>query len=353
MLLLGSVRLRSVEDVMTTASRLLGPWLSRMPDGEIAIEPWGPRRGFVTQLRPVAVQSPFLELDPDEATLGRRRTLAVESHRGTRPPRFRVRAGVDPASIRFETTGLAQTAIESYAIFRRLKDSGVIAPRIRFQVCLPTVAAFLNTHIVLDAQEAVAAPYRRALIADLERIAASVPADELAIQWDISTEMAQWEGVRQTTFDDVEAGVIDLLALQCEAVPEDVELGLHLCYGNFGLRHWREPDSLANTVAVYNRLAERVGRRLDYVHMPVPVDRRDDAYFAPLDRLVLRPETALYLGLVHEQDGLDGALRRIAAARRHAGPFGVATECGFGERVPEIVPDLMRLHAEIAERALA
>lgn len=351
-LLLGSVRLKNVEDVMETASRLLGPCLSRIPDGEISIEPWGERRGFVSQLRPVASESPYLEPDPEEEKLGRRLTLETESHRGTRPPRFRVAAGIDPASVRFETTGLARTALDSYVIFRRLKEGGAIDERMRFQVCLPTVAAFLNTHIVLDAQDAVARPYREALISDIERIVQAIPAAELTIQWDISTEVAQWEGVRQSTFADVKAGVIDLLSVQCEAVPREVELGLHLCYGNFGLKHWREPESLANCCAIYNRLAETVARPIEYVHMPVPIDRDDDPYFTPLDDLALRPETRLYLGLVHEQDGVEGALRRIATARAHAARFGISTECGFGERKPEIVPELMRLHAEIADRAL-
>ena len=351
-LLLGSVGLSHVERVMATAGELLGPYLRRLPDGEISVEPEGPRRGFVTQLRPVASECPFLEPDPDETTLGRRRTLEAESHRNTRPPRFRVRTGVDAAAIRFETTGLAKTAIDSYAIFKRLKAKGAIPRDVRFQVCLPTVTAFLNTHIVLEAHRAVEPRYREALFADVDRIAATVPAQELTIQWDVSTEMAQWEGVREAWFPDVRSGVIERLADHCDRVPDGVELGVHLCYGNFGLRHWREPQSLANTVEVYNRLAATVTRAIDYVHMPVPIDRSDDAYFAPLDGLRLRPETTLYLGLIHERDGVDGARRRIAAARRHVAAFGIATECGFGERPPEVVPELMRLHVEVARTLL-
>jgi hypothetical protein len=348
-LLLGSVGLSHVERVMATAGELLGPYLRRLPDGEISIEPGAPRRGFVTQLRPIASESRFLEPDPEEVRLGRRRTLDAESHRNTRPPRFRVRSGVDAATIRFETTGLAKTAIDSYAIFTRLKEAGAIPQDVRFQVCLPTVAAFLNTHIVFEAHRIVEAPYRAALFADVDRIAATVPAPELTIQWDVSTEMAQWEGVREAWFPDVRPGVIERLAHHCDRVPDGVELGVHLCYGNFGLRHWREPESLENTVAVYNGLAAKASRAIDYVHMPVPIDRSDDAYFAPLDGLRLRPETTLYLGLIHEQDGVDGARRRIAAAHRHVAAFGIATECGFGERPADIVPGLMRLHVEVAK----
>jgi hypothetical protein len=346
--LLGSINLSNVEEAMRTGASLLAPYLARLPDGEVSLDAWGQRRGFVTQLRPVVTTCPWMEPDPEEAGLGRRRTLAVESHRNTRPPRYRVRSGVTPAEMVFATTGLAETALKSYEIFRRLKRQGTIPDELRFQVCLPTVAAFLNTHVIRDAHLAVEEPYFHALTADLDRVLAVVPRDECTVQWDVSTEMAQWEGVRETYFGEVQDGVIARLAAHCDAVPEGVEMGVHLCYGNFGLRHWREPQSLANTSEVYNRLAARVKRKIDYLHMPVPIARSDDAYFAPLDGLRLRPETRLYLGLVHEQDGIDGARRRIEAARRHTGPFGIATECGFGERPAEIVPRLMHLHAEIA-----
>jgi hypothetical protein len=352
-LLLGSVRLRSVEDVMATASEVRGNHLARLPDGEIAIEPWGPSRGFVTQLRPVVTGNAALEPDPDEAKLGHRRTLDVESHRNTRPPRYRIRAGIDPAQVNMDTTGLADTALKSYDIFRRLKTAKKIPTAMRFQVCLPTVAAFLNTHVVLGNHAAIESTYRRALFADVGRISAIVPHDELTIQWDVSTEMAQWEGVREAHFENVHEGVVERLALHCNQIPVTVELGLHLCYGNFNLKHWREPESLANCVEVFNRVSERVKRPIEYVHMPVPIARHDDAYFAPLAKLRLQPKTVLYLGLMHEKDGVEGAKRRIAAAKKHIARFGIATECGFGERPAETVPDLLRLHAKVAEDVLA
>jgi hypothetical protein len=86
------------------------------------------------------------------------------------------------------------------------------------------------------------------------------------------------------------------------------------------------------------------------MHMPVPAERDDDAFYAPLSALKLRPETELYLGLVHDTDGTEGTLRRIAAARRHVNDFGVATECGFGRRPAESVPALIDLHAKILSR---
>jgi hypothetical protein len=44
--------------------------------------------------------------------------------------------------------------------------------------------------------------------------------------------------------------------------------------------------------------------------MPVPRNRDDHAYFLPLHDLRISPETELFLGLVHDSDGTEGARRR-------------------------------------------
>jgi len=100
-------------------------------------------------------------------------------------------------------------------------------------------------------------------------------------------------------------------------------------------------------VEVHNRLVEKVRRPIAYIHMPVPADRSDDAYFRPLAGLKLHPETRLFLGLVHDTDGVEGTRKRIAAAETHLRDFGISTECGFGRRPPETIPDLLRVHAEV------
>jgi hypothetical protein len=94
-------------------------------------------------------------------------------------------------------------------------------------------------------------------------------------------------------------------------------------------------------------LSADIKRPIQLIHMPVPRDRSDEAYFEPLKRLRLKPETELCLGLVHYTDGVLGTRRRMAAAERHAADFSVATECGFGRRDPNTIPELLRIHAEI------
>jgi len=80
----------------------------------------------------------------------------------------------------------------------------------------------------------------------------------------------------------------------------------------------------------------------------VPVNRDDPAYFEPLAALALPSSCKLFLGLVHDTDGLEGTRRRLETAARYAPvDFGIATECGFGRRPPETIPNLLRIHAEV------
>ena len=104
-------------------------------------------------------------------------------------------------------------------------------------------------------------------------------------------------------------------------------------------------------VAMANLLRRKVTRSIDLIHMPVPRDRSDAAYFAPLRGLALAPETKLALGLVHYTDGIDGTRRRMDTARQFVTDYAVGTECGFGRRAPETIPDLLRLHVAAADYA--
>ena len=65
---------------------------------------------------------------------------------------------------------------------------------------------------------------------------------------------------------------------------------------------------MGDMVEMANRLAADIKRPIELIHMPVPRDRADDGYFAPLKRLQLKPETELM--------PRPGALHR--RRRRHA-----------------------------------
>jgi len=316
--LVGSVPLADSEAVFRTATDLLGRRLRRLPDGET-----GERVHWIAWQRAVFGAHPSLEVDRDG--------------------RYHPRADVDPATVRFDDLGYARAAGESWVVFDRLQHEGVIPDDVRFQVSVPTPLAPVVAFVAPDAQGDLETPYLDALHRELDKIFELVPSDRLAIQWDVRPEMWMWEGWVPAPFDDVGAGVVERLVRLGADVPDGVELGYHLCYGG-----WKDPPDAAAAVAVANALAAVLPRPVQWFHLPVPRSRTDDAYFAPLAALALRPGTEVYLGLVHLTDGVDGTEARIATARRHLPRFGVATECGFGRRPPDTIVDLLQVHAVVA-----
>jgi len=133
-----------------------------------------------------------------------------------------------------------------------------------------------------------------------------------------------------------------------DAVPQTIEMGYHLCYGSALDEHVVQPKDMAILVEIMNGIGGRAQRHIDFLHVPVPKPRTDDAFFAPLDGLKLRPETELYLGLVHHDDEAGNATR-LAVARRHVRVDGIATECGMARGDPARLPALLAAHARAAE----
>jgi hypothetical protein len=133
----------------------------------------------------------------------------------------------------------------------------------------------------------------------------------------------------------------------CALVAPTVELGIHLCYGDSGGKHIREPSDLSTAVRLTAELQRQSAHPIAFVHMPVPLGRSDDAYFAPLSSADFTGSMRLVLGLVHDADGLEGCRGRIAAARRHVSDFDIATECGFGRRDPSTIGALLSLHRDL------
>jgi hypothetical protein len=62
------------------------------------------------------------------------------------------------------------------------------------------------------------------------------------------------------SFSPVMAGVVNRLERVSAAVPADVPLGLHLCYGDLGYQDFMEPEDTALVVD----LANNFGRRLTH-----------------------------------------------------------------------------------------
>ncbi|MEV5650554.1 hypothetical protein AB0L57_20085 [Nocardia sp. NPDC052254] len=336
--LCGSVPLADAESVLTESARRIGPWLARIPDGET-----GERDNFTVWQLPRMGAHPDLEMVPPP------------SPEYGPSERVRPAPGVDPSSIDFGALGYAEAALKSWRIFADLRERGDIDRDVRFQVCLPSPISVVGA-FVGDPQDILEQRYELALLAELDRIVAEIPIADLAVQWDCPVEFALFEGIFPSWFGaDPEtkfAQIVTRLIRLGAAVPGGVELGYHLCYGDFGHRHFAEPADTGRMVAVITAVQAGLTRAIDWVHMPVPRSRDDHEYFAPLAELRLPESTRLYLGLVHATDGVDGARRRIAAARSVVRDFGIATECGFGRRPAEQIPELLELHAQVARELL-
>lgn len=337
-LLVGSVNLGSAERVFTTAGEILGGSLRSMPDGET-----GGRLAWIGWQRDVLERASFLR---------RSAQASADAYEGSVRDLARYRVHGDLSGARFDKLGYADAAIDSYRIFIDLRDQGKIPAGVRFQVSMPTPIAPLAAMIEPDDFVKVEALYEEAMRREIGAICEAIPADDLAMQWDVSLELAIIEGVAmqdgKSLFPNPRNDMTRRIAKVVDWVPGNVALGIHLCYGDYDHKHWKEPKDTGLMVEIANTLCALISRKLDWLHMPVPINRDDDAYFAPLAELKLPKGTQLYLGLVHRIDGLEGGKRRMKTAERHISGFGIATECGMGRRPPETIPDVMKLMSSLA-----
>jgi hypothetical protein len=232
---------------------------------------------------------------------------------------------------------------------------------VRFQVSLPTPWAIVSSFIELADVEAVFPAYEQAMLREVERICKAIPHRDLAIQWDVCLEMLAWDrqwrqeaGVgglaqpRRAELAGTEPYAANFGRLG-SAVPSDVELGFHLCYGDLDGKHFVNPRDAGAMTELANFIVSNASRPVTWVHMPVPIDRADDAFFEPLRELHLGPETELYLGVVHAQDGVEGTRERMAAAAKVLPSFGIASECGISRgRSANVAMDFIKTYGGAA-----
>jgi hypothetical protein len=336
--LIGSVPLPDCEQVFRRIGGELGPHLRRLPDGET-----GERGRWIFFQNMMLRQHPAIEEDPTEPPF---RFVQWDGKLVRETMRLRFKPEVDPSTVVFDT-GYDRAARQSYAVFARLRGEGVIPEHLRFQVSLPTPMASGYMYISPKAREAYLPVYERALMTALSHIVAAVPAEDLAIQWDVCQEVLVFESYFAERPADYKARIFAELRRLGDAVPEAVEMGCHLCYGSPLDEHVVQPKDMAILVEIMNGIGDAVRRRIDFLHVPVPKPRSDDAYFAPLSGWRRRPETRLYLGLVHFDDRT-GDVARIAAARRVVADFGIASECGWGRTDPNRLSGLLASHRQAA-----
>jgi hypothetical protein len=334
--LVGSVGLEDVDAVFDAASKVLGGLLARIPDGEP-----GGRRLWISWQYPVLRANPFLKVD----TINLQKASAGL-------PKLRLADGISAQQLAFGELGYAREARASYQDFVRARLVGKIGPNTRFQVCLPTPLAVIDAFCAKDAVLEIEPSYEAAMRKEVAKICAEIPHGDLCLQWDLCIEMILWDG-RSTFYSQVvdKAGIVERAGRLCRDLPADVELGFHLCYGDFEGKHFIEPLDAESMVSLANELVKHAGRHVTYIHMPVPIARDDDAFFAPFKSLAFPADCELYLGLVHAADGAEGSLKRARAAKKVIPKFGIASECGLGRaKTPADVRKLLDLHGEVARR---
>ncbi len=331
--LVGSVGLDTVDEVFMTAGRLFGSRLKRIPDGEP-----GGRRMWTSWQYPLLRTNAFLQVDRDHPPVGATGFLMLK-----------LADGVKPEDVSFGELGYAREARASYLDFVAARDKGILPRTVKFQVCFPTPYAVVARMVVPEAMNAVLGAYERAMLREVETVCRAIPHADLAIQWDVCFEMLVWDGrwASMGPFPDMERVFSEQFARLSKPVPADVELGFHLCYGDLDGKHFVEPQDATKMVELANLIARSARHPIAFMHMPVPIQRDDDAYFAPLRNLKLSPGTELYLGLVHAKDGVEGTKRRMATARRHVSDFGIAAECGIARgRTPAVVRQFLEVHGQ-------
>ena len=341
--LVGSVPLSGAREVFTVLARELGPHLQRIPDGETGV-----RSDWITWLEPIFAAHKAFEPSGE--------TFQLHGALQRRDRRYRLKPGVSPDSVRFGNILYGDIAIRSYAVFAELKQQGLVPTHCKFQVDLVPAHSAIWLYLQEDLQRAIDKPFNDAVLREIDKIAKSIPHDQLAIQFDIASAVfARLERAEPSPYgetkDEMQATFADIVVRLANHVPADVDLMFHFCYGDAGHKHVVEPTDMGDMVEFANRVARQVRRPIQLMHMPVPRDRSDDAYFAPLAHLALAPETEICLGLVHYTDGIDGTMTRLRAAQKHIERFAIATECGFGRRDPATIPELLRIHREVASRA--
>lgn len=326
--LVGSLNLPSTEAVFTTVGKCLDDHISRIPDGEV-----GERNNWSAWGGEQLAAHPGFEAG-EPAPFG--------------PVMLRLRESEKAAELKVSPPGYTAHAKSSYEIFRKLRDEGAVPQGARFLVALPTPFAWVGYVRVPD-RAAVEPVLEAAMLEDVRGICEAIPAEDLAIQWDVSNEIGILEQIEESHWgDDVLGGLADRLARLIDAIPNGVEVGLHLCYGSYEDQHFIEPKDADFMVQLLNATLERTSRKLGWVHMPVPIERDDPEYFAPLADLNRNRFEELYLGLVHIEDGLEGSARRIAAAKTVTDDFGVATECGIARLDEDVMEPLLKLQVDTA-----
>ena len=343
----GGVNLADAETVFREISARVPHGVRRIPDGET-----GDRANWIFFQLQKFWQTPGLEQAAPQ-------DLDAPGYKEM--PKVRLTNGVSPDSVNWPNLGYADAYLASHRIYRRLQDEGVIPAGVRFQVEYPTPLASINAWVVDEDQDALEASYEDALLADLDQVLTQIPHDQLAVQWDVAVEFGILESGFGATPQQTFESIVERLARLVDRVPVDVPVGLHLCYGDYKHRHFKQPASLETQVRLVNALNAKARRQVGWFAFTVPQYQREASYFTPLHGLRIIRGTELYFALVpyhpdEQEPGTTAEQVRLVDEQliNHPGngglSWGICTECGMARAEREDIPRLLDLHREILAR---
>ena len=339
----GSVNLPDAETVMREISSRIPNGVRRMTDGET-----GDRNYWISFQTRKFEQMPEFET----VSVGQAYDTAADA---PDMPQLRLTQDASAEMIDWPNLGYADEYTTSFAKFEQMQNAGTIPADVRFQLQYPTPLASVAGTFVPDDLPKVAPSYEQALFADLDTALERLPHQRVAVQWDVAVEFGALEGAMgpKLPIDQIAPGLVRCI----EHVPADVAVGMHLCYGDYGHRHFKQPESLQMQVDLVNAVSSGARRPLSFVSFTVPQARSDSAYFEPLSGLQTGSETELDFALVpyHPDDQapgttaeqiehIDAALINSPGGARH---WGICTECGMGRVAAVDVPRLLDLHSQI------
>ena len=342
----GSVNLPDADTVMREISARIPNGVRRMTDGE----PGERNYWIVFQIQK------FMAMPEFEAATEAREAYDTGDVEAPATPQLRLADGVSAEDVRWPDLGYATAYGESFEVFRSLQEAGTIPDGVRFQMQYPTPLACVAGSIVPEDMAAVGESYAAALFADLDRALASLPHDQIAVQWDVAVEFGLLEGTYAGAMplEQVAPGLIRCI----DHVPDDVPVGhapaataTTVTSTSNSPTHWRCRSALVNA------LVSGARRPVNWFSFTVPQAQREANYFVPLRDLSAGPVAELYFALVpyypaDQPQGttaeqvrlIDAALAESASGARE---WGICTECGMGRVEAADVPALLDKHAEI------
>jgi hypothetical protein len=342
-LLVGSMPAPSAEHAFRAGAELFGDLVVALPDGET-----GALSGWVSYERERLIRA-----SPDIVVVSETESPTGLPRHAYETPVFSVRDGVE--TVRFESWPRIDVAIESYGLFRELRDAGVVPGHLRFQVGLPFPSSAMNAFKADFARDYPKAErgYEELVARELGRLFAAIPPEDLAVQWDCAYETQDIDRVLAWTDEGAWERFAGPVTRLTRLIPDETLVGYHLCYGTFPEWPMYEARDYETLVRMANFAVAESGRTVDWLHLAGP------RYFRSEDRRFFRPLVDLepggarvFLGIVLPLDGEPGLRRRHATASRYLDDFGLAMYCGFGRQPGQDGDETLREHSRVLRTSL-